>query len=108
MDAAERIAAQRADTVCLGVGLCREYGSASGVVRRLRRPRFSASFTHDSSYPLPLNRMRLCARIESRMRLFSSSSKLPPADRYSAPVSYESLFLVKIAETSCIFLEINL
>lgn len=28
MDVAERIAAQHADTVCLGVGLCREYGSA--------------------------------------------------------------------------------
>ena len=28
MDAAEQIAAQHADTVCLGVGLCREYGSA--------------------------------------------------------------------------------
>lgn len=28
MDAAERIAAGHADIVCLGVGLCREYGSA--------------------------------------------------------------------------------
>lgn len=28
MDAAEQIAAQHADTVCLGVGLCREYGTA--------------------------------------------------------------------------------
>ena len=28
MDAAEKIAAQHADVVCLGVGLCREYGSA--------------------------------------------------------------------------------
>ena len=28
MDTAERIAAQHADTVCLGVGLCREYGTA--------------------------------------------------------------------------------
>ena len=28
MDVAEQIAAQYADTVCLGVGLCREYGSA--------------------------------------------------------------------------------
>ena len=28
MDAAEQIAAQHADTVCLGVGLCGEYGSA--------------------------------------------------------------------------------
>lgn len=28
MDAAEQIAAQHGDTVCLGVGLCREYGSA--------------------------------------------------------------------------------
>ncbi len=28
MDVAERIAAQHADTVCLGVGLSREYGSA--------------------------------------------------------------------------------
>ena len=28
MDAAEQIAAQHADTVCLGVGLCGEYGTA--------------------------------------------------------------------------------
>ena len=28
MDAAEQLAAQHADTVCLGVGLCREYGCA--------------------------------------------------------------------------------
>ncbi len=28
MDAAEKIAGQYADTVCLGVGLCREFGSA--------------------------------------------------------------------------------
>lgn len=28
MDVAEQIASQHADTVCLGVGLCREYGSA--------------------------------------------------------------------------------
>ena len=28
MDAAEKVAGQYADTVCLGVGLCREYGSA--------------------------------------------------------------------------------
>lgn len=28
MDTAEQIAARYADTVCLGVGLCREYGSA--------------------------------------------------------------------------------
>ena len=28
MDAAERIAARHSDAVCLGVGLCREYGSA--------------------------------------------------------------------------------
>ena len=28
MDTAEQIAAQHADTVCLGVGLCREYGTA--------------------------------------------------------------------------------
>lgn len=28
MDVAEQIAGQHADTVCLGVGLCREYGSA--------------------------------------------------------------------------------
>lgn len=28
MDVAEQIAAQRADTVCLGVGLCKEYGTA--------------------------------------------------------------------------------
>ena len=28
MDTAERIASQHADTVCLGVGLCREYGTA--------------------------------------------------------------------------------
>ena len=28
MDAAEQIAARHSDTVCLGVGLCREYGSA--------------------------------------------------------------------------------
>ncbi|MBE5804429.1 MAG: GNAT family N-acetyltransferase [Clostridiales bacterium] len=28
MDVAERIAGQYADTICLGVGLCREYGSA--------------------------------------------------------------------------------
>ena len=28
MDAAERIAAQHADTICLGVGLSREYGTA--------------------------------------------------------------------------------
>jgi len=28
MEAAERIAAQRSDTVCLGVGLCKEYGTA--------------------------------------------------------------------------------
>ena len=35
MDAAERIAGQYADTVCLGVGLCREYGSAQRMyVRR--------------------------------------------------------------------------
>ena len=31
MDAAEQIAAQHADTVCLGVGLCREYGSAQRI-----------------------------------------------------------------------------
>ena len=28
MDVAEQIASQHADTVCLGVGLCKEYGSA--------------------------------------------------------------------------------
>ena len=28
MDTAEQIASQHADTVCLGVGLCREYGTA--------------------------------------------------------------------------------
>lgn len=28
MDSAEQIASQHADTVCLGVGLCREYGTA--------------------------------------------------------------------------------
>ena len=28
MDAAEQVAGQYADTVCLGVGLCKEYGSA--------------------------------------------------------------------------------
>ena len=28
MDVAERLAGQHADSVCLGVGLCREYGSA--------------------------------------------------------------------------------
>ena len=31
MDVAEQIAAQHADTVCLGVGLCREYGSAQRI-----------------------------------------------------------------------------
>ncbi|MBQ2952918.1 MAG: GNAT family N-acetyltransferase [Clostridia bacterium] len=35
MDAAEQIAAQQADSVCLGVGLCAEYGSAQRMyVRR--------------------------------------------------------------------------
>lgn len=35
MDAAEKIAGQYADTVCLGVGLCGEYGSAQRMyVRR--------------------------------------------------------------------------
>ena len=28
MDVAEHLAGQHADSVCLGVGLCREYGSA--------------------------------------------------------------------------------
>ena len=28
MEASERIAAQHGDTVCLGVGLCKEYGTA--------------------------------------------------------------------------------
>ena len=31
MDAAEQIAGQYADTVCLGVGLCAEYGSAQRI-----------------------------------------------------------------------------
>lgn len=31
MDAAECLAAKHADTVCLGVGLCREYGSAQRI-----------------------------------------------------------------------------
>lgn len=31
MDVAEQIAAQHADTVCLGVGLCAEYGSAQRI-----------------------------------------------------------------------------
>lgn len=31
MDAAERLASQHADTVCLGVGLCREYGAAQRI-----------------------------------------------------------------------------
>ena len=31
MDAAEQIAAQRSDTVTLGVGLCREYGAAQRI-----------------------------------------------------------------------------
>ena len=31
MDVAEQIAAQRSDTVCLGVGLCREYGAAQRI-----------------------------------------------------------------------------
>ncbi|MBR3764803.1 MAG: GNAT family N-acetyltransferase [Clostridia bacterium] len=34
MDAAELIAAQHADIVCLGVGLCREYGSAQRMYAR--------------------------------------------------------------------------
>ncbi len=34
MDVAEQIAAQHADTVCLGVGLCREYGSAQRMYAR--------------------------------------------------------------------------
>lgn len=31
MDAAERLAARHADAVCLGVGLCREYGAAQRI-----------------------------------------------------------------------------
>ena len=31
MDAAERLASQHADAVCLGVGLCREYGAAQRI-----------------------------------------------------------------------------
>ena len=34
MDVAERIAAQHADVVCLGVGLCREYGAAQRLYAR--------------------------------------------------------------------------
>ena len=36
MDVAEQIAAQQADTVCLGVGLCREYGSAQRMYVKRR------------------------------------------------------------------------
>ena len=34
MDAAEQIAARHADAVCLGVGLCREYGAAQRIYAR--------------------------------------------------------------------------
>ena len=34
MDVAERLAAQHADTVCLGVGLSREYGAAQRIYAR--------------------------------------------------------------------------
>ena len=34
MDVAEQLAAEHADTVCLGVGLCREYGSAQRMYAR--------------------------------------------------------------------------
>ncbi len=34
MDTAEELAAQRSDTVTLGVGLCREYGSAQRIYAR--------------------------------------------------------------------------
>ena len=48
MDAAERIAAQYADTVCLGVGLCGSYGSAQRMyIKRGYIPDGSGVWYHD-------------------------------------------------------------
>ena len=62
-----------------------ERGIQSGVVFRFESPRFSvASLIHASSYPLPLNRIRLCSPTAFFSKVFSAAAKSSAFSRTSA------------------------